>query len=475
MPRMRAFVVCVLVAGSLDLAAQTAEAPLRLRDVIAEALRMSPALSPAADGVDAARIQRRLAESRFGLKVIPTLNAGTAPADLGSRSFGVDVSKRTAFGTEITTSVNSLTYGSGPGALHDAGYTIGVSQPLFRGLTAPALELELANRRAIGSERAMVDARQQLIVTATSRYAAVIKARRIADAAERALDRATKFAEASRARANVGLATQLDVLRADLLASQAELTLASEREALTAAVEEVNLLLGRPVTERTALADEALSDDDLVDAGFHLPEGDDDQAVDRFVRTALSARVDVREAHDKIGDAERAVSVSRWNLLPQASANVSYTQRGLGPMATPGFANFLNGWRVGVTTSYPLDRSDQLAAAGSADLGLRAAQRAALDADRRAEADVRRAFRAWTRMRQTIELQRKALELADKQLRLAQLRFERGLATSLEVIDAESNLFQAQAGLIGVEIDRAMAALTLERTAGSLDASRFDR
>ena len=319
----------------------------------------------------------------------------------------------------------------------------------------------------------MSEARQQLIVGVADRFFSVLKQQRLVQASERALDRAQTMSKASEARANVGLATQLDVLRADLLVSQATVTLASQREGLATALEELNLLLGRPPAQPVDVADEDVSDEGLVAMGFHLPGGDSTETVEQLVAAALDSRADVREAHDRIGDAERNVNVSRWNLLPQVNLNASYTERGLGPSTMPELARLINGWRISLATSYALDRSDQIAAAGSASVSLRAAQRAAEDTGRRVETDVRRAYRGWTRSGVTIDIQRKTVDLTDKQVRLAQLRFERGLATSLDVVDAENNLYQAQSALIEAERGRALALLSLERAAGTLAPERF--
>jgi outer membrane protein TolC len=465
---------CILTI-SATVFAQSAGAPLRLREAVAEALRASPALNSAADAVQNAKIQGKLASSQFDLKVVPNLNAGTAPANLGQRTIGVGVSKRLPFGSEITTSVDSFTYGSGPGALHDSGYTVGVSQPLNRFGAVARADLENAKRSIEGSERALLETRHQLIVAVAERFFGVLKSQRMVRAGELALDRAQTLTTASKARAEVGLVTQLDVLRADLLASQAAVTLANQREQLATALEDLNLLLGRSAAESLDIADEDLSDQALVANGFHLAASAAPAEADRLVREALAARPVVREAHDRVGDAQRTVSVSHWNLLPQASLNASFTQRGLGPAANPGFADLLNGWRVGITTNYALDRAEQTAAAGTASVSLRAAERSAADTERQVEADVRRAYRSWSRSADTIDIQRKTVDMAEKQLRLTTLRYERGLATSLDLVDAETNLYQAETALIGAQVDRAMAALTLERVSGGLDPDRFMR
>ena len=473
--RLLALVLGCSTAPPAGALAQTASAaPLRLRDAIAEALRTGPALSGASEAIENARIRGKLAESRFGLKVVPNFNAGTAPASLGQRTLGVGLSKRLPFGGEITTSFDTFTFGTGAAAIHDAGYTVGVSQPLNRFGAAARVELDDTKRAIEGSERAMTEARHQVIVSVAERFFDVLKAQRLVRAGELALQRAQSLTAASQARASVGLATQLDVLRADLLASQWHATLANQRETLAAAADDLNLLLGRSAAEPLDIADEDLSDNALEADGFRLPDSSP-AAADRLVREAIAQRPAVREARDRIADAARAVDVSHWNLLPPITFNANYMQRGLGPSTTPGFADLLNGWRVGVTTSYGIDRADQSAAVGIAAVGLRAAQRSATDTERRVEADVRRAYRAWSRSRETIELQRRTVDLAEKQLRLTTLRYERGLASSLDLVDADGLVYQAQSALIGAEVDRALAALTLERVSGGLDPNRFTR
>jgi outer membrane protein TolC len=192
------------------------------------------------------------------------------------------------------------------------------------------------------------------------------------------------------------------------------------------------------------------------------------------VRTALAARSEVHEARDRIGDARRAETVARWQLLPPASLDVSYTRRGLGA-SSPIFGNLFNGWRVGVSTSYALDHSDESAAAATAAVSVRAAEQAAVDAERRIAEEVRRAHRVWTRTASTVGIQSKAVELAERQLRLAQIRYERGVAGNFDVVEAEANLFEAQSAMIAAQIERALGWLTLTRLTGTLDSERLAR
>ena len=192
------------------------------------------------------------------------------------------------------------------------------------------------------------------------------------------------------------------------------------------------------------------------------------------MKTALATRHEVRESRDRIGDARRAETVARWHLLPPAALDISYTRRGLGA-ASPLFGELFNGWRVGVSTTYALDHSDESAAAAAAAVSVRAAEQASTDTERRVSEEVRRAHRAWMRTASTLTIQSKAVDLAERQLRLAQIRYERGVAGNFDVVDAEANLFEAQSATIGAQVERALAWLTLTRLTGTLDPERLAR
>lgn len=438
--------------------------PLTLRQAIADALAASPMLRTPDDGRTLAEIRQRQVAAQFGLKLTPTFQTASDPSGLDTRSMGVAVTKRLPTGTLVQLNANSYQFGERAAALRDVGYTLGFSQPLLRGWTSvTSADVAQARRNTEAASHAYDDARQRLVVSVADAYFAVVRAQQLVDASTRAVERARRLRTASDARSKVGLATELDVLRADLLASQSEAALVAQQELLESAVDALNTLIGRPSGSDVALADADPSDV----AGPAL------EPVERFVQSAMASRLEVRESRERIGDARRTKAVARWNLLPPVSLDVSYTKRGLGSSAPSLFNQMFNGWHVGISSSYALDRSDETAVAATAAVSVRAAEREAQDTERRVADEVLRAYRAWTRTLTTLEIQTKAMALAERQLRLAQLRYERGIAGNFDVVDAENNLFQAQSGLIGAQVDRALAGLTLRRVSGTLDPDTF--
>jgi len=130
-----------------------------------------------------------------------------------------------------------------------------------------------------------------------------------------------------------------------------------------------------------------------------------------------------------------------------------------------------NGWfadrNFGLNISWPL--FDGLRAKGNIDLAQAQERVARLQlAQEREQVAVERArARAeFTRAEAAYEAQRQNVGEADEAFRIATLRFERGLATQLEVSDAQLLLLTARTNAARATIDYYMAAAELARARG---------
>jgi outer membrane protein TolC len=442
---------------------------LRLSDAIREALHHGPGLRAADEALAVAEIRERLAESAFDVKISPSVNAATDAAGLERQDFGIAVTKQLQTGGEAKLSVDSFRYRSA--GARDFGYSFFLTQPLLRGFGPTATsELVGARRAETGAARGRQDASQQLILTVAQAYFSVARLQRLVHASEMALERAVKLRRASEARMKVGLATQLDVLRADLLVVESEASLGDQREALAASLDQLNIVMGRPLNSPVEIAiEDGLEVTD--EAGFPTATGQQHHAL--LVERALTNRHDIQEARDRITDAQRMLRIAKWNLLPQVDLNLAYVQRGLRLHNAGPATSIAQGWQISVSTSYSLDRSDQAAGTSLATVTVAGARRRLLELEQRVESDVRSAIRAQERASATVAIQKKAVDVAERQLRLAELRYQRGLAGNFDVVDAESSLFRAQSALLSAQADRALTQLVLERTLGTLSAERF--
>ena len=454
--------IALIIAGALWGVVPHAGHALTLREAIAEALKASPALQPARDAIEMAAIQERLERSHFGVQVAPSLQLGTLQSGLRQQHGAMAITRRLPSGTELMVSADWLRYGEGAGTQRDAGLTAAVSQSLLQAF-GPALRegVTSARRASDRAARAHADARQQLVLRTAGAYFSIVRQELLVDAASQSAARAARLRQASDARARVGLATQLDVMRAELLAAQSEAALGSAREALEQARDELKILLGRPLDSPVAVAIAEISDT----AGAPVD-------LDALQASAVERRIDVQDARERVHDAARGEAVARWASLPDVRFTASYTRRGLagGPDI---FNAWLGGWRAGVSTSYGLQRAAASAASAAASVSMRAAEREVFDREQAAAAGVRAAHRAVTRAAAAIDIQRKAVDVAERQARLASLRYERGLADNVDVIDAEMNVTLTRAAFIGARVDLALARLALQRAAGVLDPDEY--
>jgi outer membrane protein TolC len=83
--------------------------------------------------------------------------------------------------------------------------------------------------------------------------------------------------------------------------------------------------------------------------------------------------------------------------------------------------------------------------------------------------EVRAAARNLERIGKSIVLQERNTDFAEKQLRLATLRYQRGLASNFDIIDAENNLIQARSNYVSLVSDYHVAQIELKRVTGTLD------
>ncbi|HEX9723382.1 MAG TPA: TolC family protein, partial [Vicinamibacteria bacterium] len=165
----------------------------------------------------------------------------------------------------------------------------------------------------------------------------------------------------------------------------------------------------------------------------------------------------------------RSLSVSRKNLLPQLDLNVRYERLGLGTTFSESFAFDDDAFGVFLSTSYPLDQASERASVAQSQLEMSTRRRSVQLLEYNVTREVRAACRNVGRISKSIVLQEKNIDFAEKQLRLATLRYQRGLANNFDIIDAENNLISARSNYISLIADYNVALIELKRVTGALD------
>jgi outer membrane protein TolC len=409
------------------------------------------------DAVAASRWRERTAFADFLPAVTPIYQRGA-----GRNVFGADLSQRLPFtGGSVTASGRYLSEPTVDAPFpRTTDLRLLLTQPLLRGVGPNATYFELRNaRRAVqGQERSLTLARQRTAVEVAAAYYGVIAQRQLLEVARQSLERTEGLLKSSEARLEVGLASKLDVFRAELQAAQARDAMVRSQSALATALERFRGLLALPPA------------DPVEPEAVELPDtADVFEPVEVLVRRALDARLELLESRDLVDDARRSASLAKQNLLPQLDLNVGVTQLGFG-------SSFGTAWRAGdaqvnvfLSASIPLPQASQRATRAVADLEVGSRQRGVRQRELDVEQEVRQALRELEQIQKSVELQRKAVEVADQQRRLAVLRYQRGLGSNFDVVDAESNLVTARSALVQLLTSYAVARLDLKRATGTLD------
>ncbi len=431
---------------------------MTLAAAVRRALERNYALLSAGDDLRAAQARESAAHAQFLPRVVPT-----AARDSVAQSLGLDVSQRVPW-TGATVTANAILRD-----LRDplsplprsSGLGFSVTQPLLRGFGENAATFDLVNseRSRQAQERSLALSRQRTAVQVASAYYAVIQQRQLHAVSAQSLERTRALLRASQARLEVGLVSKLDVFRAELQAAQAESSLLTTQTALESAREQLRTLLSLPLD--TPVEPPAV--DLAQDADFTVPP------LAQLVEDAKSHRLDLAETRDQVSDARRAAQLAKQSLWPKLDVTVGMTELGTGTTFGDALGARDRRFEVAFSSSYPIDAAGERANVEVARLAEQSRVRAVSQQELQLEAEVRQAVREIERLGKSVELQKKSVQVAEQQHRLATLRYQRGLASNFDVVEAEGNLVLARSALVNLLASARVAQLDLRRVTGTLD------
>jgi outer membrane protein TolC len=185
-------------------------------------------------------------------------------------------------------------------------------------------------------------------------------------------------------------------------------------------------------------------------------------APDGLAREALARRPELAAQRAQVDAAEAAIHAAWARLAPQLSASVSAFASDV-PYPTGKY----DGWRASLDLSWTLydggfRYGKRLQAEAQRDQAVAAAEAERLGVLQEVQDGVRDLDVARERLR----LARTQLRLADDAAASARRSFEAGVASSLDVIDANDRLYQADTGLADARARVAQSRLALLHALG---------
>ena len=259
----------------------------------------------------------------------------------------------------------------------------------------------------------------------------------------------TESVRIAQVRFDAGATARYDVLTAQTTLSNAQTQLSSSRNTLTLALANLNNLVG--LDQDTPITLDEPAQPPLT------------QTFDRtaLTRTALTDRPEVQQADRNITIAQRLKKLAGVSLLP--SLSIVGTGGYTGPVAT----NSHTSYTISAVIGIPLyDGGATKARVRTAESDLRTQQITRDQLRLNVDLEVRQALSnindAQTRAASTGI----GASTADEAYRLANVRYQNGIGTILDVVNAQAQLAQAQSNLLNAQYDYQTSLAQLTRAIG---------
>jgi outer membrane protein TolC len=297
------------------------------------------------------------------------------------------------------------------------------------------------------------DTLRNVTLSVATALVAVVAAERVAELNRSGLRAALERRELTTRKRALGVATGLDVVRADQDVASARATLVTGDESLRKAREALGLAVGLP---------EQIG----VPSGVNI-----DEVVSSATRTCpalndLHERADIAAAQKKLEVADRNVENVKLSFLPTLSASSTFATTSQGSALVP------TTWNIQAVLSVPIwDGGVRYGNLRSAR-ALRDEAGFSLEAQTRAATvQVEQARRSIAVAEQSLDVAKQSRDLAAQVDQLTQIAYRAGQGTSLELVVAASALRTAEIELALREFDviqaRLAALFVLARCSGT--------
>ncbi|SDF56753.1 TolC family outer membrane protein [Sulfitobacter delicatus] len=311
-------------------------------------------------------------------------------------------------------------------------------------------KIEGAKETVLATRQTLLEIEQQILLRAVTAYMGVIEASETVSLRNNNLRLLTQELRAARDRFEVGEVTRTDVALAEAQLANARSGLAAAEGALLRAVEEYRAAVGHQPGQLKGPPN-------LPDVGGNLASAKG---------LAVRLHPSILAAQHQVAAADLAVKASESSMAPQVKLKGQY-----GLTETFNSDAYTRSGSVGVEVGQIIYQGGALSSALRRAMAQRDAQRANLHVVRmKVEQDVGNAYAALT----SAQAQ---LEASDRQIRAARIAFRGvreeatlGARTTLDVLDAEQALLDAETTRVAARASLYVAAYSVLAAKGQLTA-----
>jgi outer membrane protein len=424
-----------------------ADEPLTLEESINTALKNSNVIHAAKEGVNAAAAQRREAATGFLPKFNTSYNYTRYNEAPFSRFIGLSGAPpplNTLDGREFDV-----------GTINNYTWAVEARQPLFAGGGI------LANYQAskIGEDAAMMEEKakyQDIVLEVKTAYYDILRAQKIVRTAGQSVEMLAAHREVALNYFKVGMIPKNDLLHAEVELANGKQALVRAQNALELAKVRFNSILKRKIYAPV----------EVVDILNYQPFS---QPLEECFSVALQNRPELKISTLKAEQAGKQVKLAQSEYFPTLSVVGNYSRFGDNPsLAGSDFKDAENWYVMGVAswnfwewgkTKFRVDAS-------------RARQSQALDAVKeltdQMALEIKNAYLILQEAEKQIAVSVLVIEQAEENFRIAEERYKERIATSTEVLDAQTLLTRAKSEYANALGDFNISHARLQRAMGMI-------
>lgn len=288
---------------------------------------------------------------------------------------------------------------------------------------------------------------QQLIAQVKRSYYELLRACGQADAAQAAVNVAAVRLKNTEARYKEGTVPKFDLTTAQVDLANLNQNLIAAQSRVSIAQANLNRVLGLPADTPTQVLKSAIPVD--------IYEVD----IPKSAKTALERRPEIKIQQRSIALNKTNIALQRTAAKPSLGINGHYDY-----VSTQAFSTSNTSWVAAATLSIPVwDGGVTKAKVDQAYADLYAAQDTLAQTEQRISQEVSNAALVLVEAAKRTQTTAENVKLAEEALRLANVRYEAGIAVLVEVTNAESQLTQARFNEVNALYDYAIALAELQR------------
>jgi len=407
MRKLTALVLGGLMTTTMASAAMAESVDMTLEESVRTALDNNYTIKQQEAEYDSAVWARHQARRSFG----PTVNWQSTATKMGGKYYEDRLNLSRNYGNTLSLTMPIYTGGQLEGAIKAADLAMNANE----------LGLELC--------------KQQVKAATMSAYYQALQAKNQIKVAQDSVNTLTEHLKNVNAQYTVGTVAKSDVLGTQVQMANAEQNLINANNSYDVAIASLNNVMGLPTDTELNLTDS------LDYNVYEIP-------LEECTAYARSNRPDVLMADYQVAIAEAGVQQAKAGYMPKVSAQASKSWAGDSPFGsdeTDQRYGQNNNWTAGVVLSWDIwDNNVTQSKVNQSKAAVAKAEAAAENTRQSGDLEVRTAYLNLKAAEKSINTTQVAVDKAQEDYKIAQVRYAAGVGTNLDVMDAEEKLAQAQ-------------------------------